>query len=391
MAFLKVLNVGQGDCMAIHPLPSCKYGNELIFVDLGNGISDISREIGGEEKIRLVLTHSHRDHINGITHLFPYIKMNRVEEIILPFCYNEIWLIAKAIMNLKGMKDSVGCNEEENELVDVDNLQSLLKSALNNRHIKVTFAYDGYRLCEHIAFLNPPCPDGSLKLLENTPKHYFEEIFSELFEKDFAEKAGRYVKAVRNSYGVDHPFYKEFIYGYEQNYQEAVRFSRAGCEIFLQFVHQNLKKLCDFNENPHKKNLKKIVDSFHMTAHDACLITSVNGMGQTCLLGGDASIKAFHRLIREGRLPQAMYFKIPHHGSDKNLDEEILQTVNPSVAIISHGNAKFGMARDTHPNNKLLRMLLDSGIQVLVTNDVIKHNKVVFNKKSYSTNYLEIE
>lgn len=393
MSFLKVLNVQQGDCLTFRPTGDCIFRNRLFYVDLGNGQFDISKEIGANDKIRLILTHSHRDHIYGITYLLPYI--DKIEEVILPYCFNEIWLIAKAIINLKGMPISSGCEELKNELIDIDSVQRILRNSLGNPNMRITYAYEGMAPCHHIRFLNPPlCSEDWLSEAEF---HKVEEEINELFEEEFAKKFLYYVQAQQRSHGVDHAFFHEFLSNHHQDddYTQTAKIARAGCNIVLKFLSNNYNAMSTFNRHPDKTNLNKIINQYKMTAHDACLVVMLEYEGKSYLLSGDASKKVFYRLIQkqsnQKQSIRANYFKIPHHGSDKNLDDTILQHVSPKIAIISHGNAKFGRAKDTHPNKKVLKLLANKHIQTLVTNDVIKNGSVVLKKTPYSTSDLEIQ
>lgn len=388
MAFLKVLNVHQGDCLTFRPNYGCKFDNDLFFVDLGNGQFDISKEIGQQDNVHLILTHSHRDHIYGISYMFPCI--NQIKEIILPFCFNEIWLIAKAIMNLKGMSVATECEELKKELIDIDLVQHILRNILDNQQIRITFAYDGLSLCNHIHFWNPLLPLVRRDWLDDDEFYKMEKIVEELFEDDFAKSFINYVNAERNSYGVDHAFNRDFIYNRpEQNYEQTSTMMRVGCQMVLNFIFRNHSKMSAFNNKSDKAHLETIIEQYKMLSHDACLVVMLAHRNCTYLLGGDASKKVFYRLIQE-RPIYADYFKVPHHGSGKNLDNKILESVSPKVAIISHGNANFGRAQDTHPNQTVLNLLSTRNILTLVTNNVIKKGKVVLKKIKYTNNDLEM-
>ena len=104
---------------------------------------------------------------------------------------------------------------------------------------------------------------------------------------------------------------------------------------------------------------------------------------KTFLLTGDASKKVFHRLMREGLDITADYLKMPHHGSKQNITEEILDAIQPKVAIISHNNRRFGKAKDSLPNMEVLEMLGNKGIDVMLTNDVCKQNVRCMSKSSH--------
>lgn len=389
MAFLKVLNVQQGDCLTFRPNKFCKFENELFYVDLGNGLYDISKEIRTGDNIHLILTHSHRDHFNGILYLLPYA--NQIREVILPYCFNEIWLIAKAILNLKGMRMASSCEELKRELIDIDSIQCILRDCLQNQHIRFTFVYEGIPFCNHIEFLNPPLCSVSKNWLSEAEFHKVEEEINKLFEEQFAKKFLNYVQAQRQSHGNDHAFSREFLLNHvKDDYAQIIKMARAGCKMVLEFISNNYNIMSTFNCYPSKTNLNNIIKQYKITAHDACIVTRLFHEGESYLLSGDASKSVFYRLIQNGSI-HADYFKIPHHGSSKNLDEKILQYISPKIAIISHGNAKFGQAKDTHPNQKILDLLTKKKIKILVTNDVVKNGKVVLKKTPYSTKDLEIE
>ena len=102
MADFEVLNVGQGDSILLRPSSGCRYGGETVFIDLGPGRYDITENIDRNDRVHIFLTHHDNDHLGGM-HFFAG-KMDQVEEIIVPLYQNEITLIARAILNLKGIR-----------------------------------------------------------------------------------------------------------------------------------------------------------------------------------------------------------------------------------------------------------------------------------------------
>ncbi|MHB1678813.1 MAG: ComEC/Rec2 family competence protein, partial [Sulfuriferula sp.] len=94
---------------------------------------------------------------------------------------------------------------------------------------------------------------------------------------------------------------------------------------------------------------------------------------ETYLLTGDADKSVFNRLIKtKPQILKADVLKVPHHGSKHNLNKKIVKHVSPKIAIISHGNGKFGKATDPHPNREVIKILTNCGVATYYTNDVIK-------------------
>lgn len=56
-----------------------------------------------------------------------------------------------------------------------------------------------------------------------------------------------------------------------------------------------------------------------------------------------------------------------YHGSKNNLNKFILNRIKPNKAIISDGNAKFGRAKDTHPNKEVIDMLKKENIDLIAS------------------------
>ena len=97
-------------------------------------------------------------------------------------------------------------------------------------------------------------------------------------------------------------------------------------------------------------------------------------------------------MINNNELIYSQYLKVPHHGSKNNLTSKILSCINPKVAIISHDNGRFGKAKDSHPNQEILDMLIKNKTKILITNDVIKDGKIIMKKKNHcSDGYIEIK
>ena len=65
------------------------------------------------------------------------------------------------------------------------------------------------------------------------------------------------------------------------------------------------------------------------------------------------------------------------------MNEKILKKIKPKTAIISHDNGHFGKSKDTHPNQEVLNLLQKNKVKILITNDVIKSNKVIMKKHNH--------
>lgn len=379
MSILQVLNVGQGDSMILKPESQCCFKGETFVIDLGSGKNDITKYINNKEKVSIVLTHHDTDHFGGFK--FFVGKTNQIQRIIVPFHQNEITLIAKSILSLKGIKSSEDCGEFIGLLERIIGNQLLLKkfSDESTKQPVLSFAYDGRDYCAHITCLNPPILLDTYDWLGEMDEDDLLRIMQEIFEPTHAEIMRRYIRASssgRNwiyidSREIDDMFLSEDLeLGLESRQQMNIQRNKGN--YVFNFILENLKLFREYNNKPIRKNLQKIYNNFVSCTHDVCVVLKATYPEGTFLFTGDASKKVFYRLLEEGKNIRADYLKVPHHGSKKNLDEQILTEINPSVAIISHNNVRFGKAKDSHPNMEVLTLLEKKHIKILITNDVIK-------------------
>lgn len=391
MAFLKVLNVGQGDCLVLRPEHGCKFNGQMFYIDVGGGSVDVTKEIKPDDTVHLILTHHHKDHIEGLKYFFD--NFNRIQDITVPYCFNEVALIARAILNLKGIQSAGNLNECLDPLTDITDSHYFLRTLHEKHHdkLKFIFAQEGDSLCKHLHFLNPPLPSESEMKLFKIPFESLQKMFYGLFEVDFAGDLSWYVNASIHGHGIDHSFFRYFIYERNDDYEKIVRQSRAGCEFVLSYIIDNYSLLNDFNQEPNKIKMQKICESYETKAHDACIVMKAIYNGRSYLLTGDASISVFERLINERKDISAYYLKVPHHGSKKNLNKRILSYINPRVAIISHDNKRFGRAKDPHPNKEVIGMLQKNNTDIYVTNSVLKDGGEYLKKINCNNDYLQIE
>lgn len=100
-------------------------------------------------------------------------------------------------------------------------------------------------------------------------------------------------------------------------------------------------------------------------ADSLCLVASadVDGDGSadySALLCGDAESEQLMRMVELGRLPRIDILKVGHHGSKDAVDGQLLQILQPRIALISVGKGNvYG-----HPAAQTLEALGESGVRV---------------------------
>lgn len=394
MAIFEVLNVGQGDSIIVRPPSGCNFNEEVIMVDLGPGNYDVTEQIDEAEEVHIFLTHHDNDHLGGLR--FFAGKMEQVKELIVPLYQNEITLIARAILNLKGIRSSRDCNEFIRALEEIVNNQVFIKSLEIGGEAcpRLSFAYQGKAFCNHIECLNPPMLVESYNWIGEMEEESLVRLMDDVFSEPFAREMKRYIRENMNGYyrfgRLDVPDSDRFWLYTQEN--EDGETNRAKCNYVLDFIIKNMELFRKFNEKSTREHLRKIYSTYVKCTHDVCTVIKTRFAGETMLLTGDASKKVFHRLIREGNDLSASYLKMPHHGSKHNMNRKILDKINPKVAIISHDNGHFGKAKDTHPNQEILDLLLRKHIKILITNDVVKKDATVMKKENHDKDsYVNIQ
>jgi competence protein ComEC len=79
--------------------------------------------------------------------------------------------------------------------------------------------------------------------------------------------------------------------------------------------------------------------------NDSSCVISVNGPGLSLLLSGDISKRVEHRLVDNGLEAHAI-LTVPHHGSSTSSSQALIDTVKPSLVLISAAmNNRFGFPR----------------------------------------------
>lgn len=383
MSNIKVLNVGQGDCVVFNGLyDKCIGKQKTVYVDLGPGNVDITKEAKDDE-IDIFLTHHHHDHMDGLRY-FIGNKFYRIKNIYVPDYLNELTFIAKAILNLKGIKSAKDCLEFINELNDIVDNYNFLESLSESRHIQV--CHQGDTFYGSMKCLNPPQYLDVYKWIEECDENEMKELFNTLFESEFADELIEYVYRYSHIDNEEDRMMYENIYNKDENNHISRR------NYVVDFIMRNRELLMAFHHKPTRKRLSKIYRQYIKCCHDTCLVLRCEEKNFSFLLTGDASKKVFKRLICSDELIYSQYLKVPHHGSKKNLTNKILSCINPKVAIISHNNGRFGKAKDSLPNQEILDMLMKRNTKILITNDVIKNGKIIMKRKNHcSDSYIEIK
>lgn len=313
--------------------------------------------------------------------------MHQVREITVPLYQNEITLIARAILNLKGIRDSRDCDGLVRALEEIVNNQVILKTLTeeNEDTPRLSFAYDGGDSpCKHIEYMNPPMIAETYEWLDEMDRDAIQAVMKDFFSMEFADEMAVYFQAAEEKHMPEgsRQFYQYWL---ENRQEEDGKLLHMKCNYVLNFIVENALLFRRFNMEGSRKVLKKIYKNYVKCTHDVCLVMKMCFPGQkSMLLTGDASKKVFKRLIRENpKSISAYYLKMPHHGSRHNMDEAILDSIKPRTAIISHNNGHFGKAKDSHPNQEVLDMLADRNIKLLITNDVIKNGIRVMKKERH--------
>ena len=93
----------------------------------------------------------------------------------------------------------------------------------------------------------------------------------------------------------------------------------------------------------------------------ASLIIHVSYKETDIILTGDSETAGLKQAV-SGTMPSIEALQIPHHGSRFGLDSEIIQKINPRLAVISVGKNNYG-----HPSKEVLDILKSSNTKVLRT------------------------
>lgn len=318
--------------MLLHPSGGCYWSEIPLLIDAGPiGFTPV---LNGFNEIDLLLTHSHDDHIGGVSNINVPVR-----QLYIPAYFPEIVKIAKFVSKIFPMNQKA--------------------SALNNigaQYCNIQLLYEGCQFgdCQHVEIFNPPL-DPALAL-------NFEIPLNEVV----VERANTFAQEILRA----HPneiFETSAFEGAVLNTPDRYE-GRNFTYIFLDLMRTYWLEERDAgiafdNVVKYDANKMSVVFRFEMEHQLNALFT------------GDADKSVFNRLIKQGHYLEAEVLKVPHHGSRYNLSPKILQAIAPKIALVSHDNGKYGKAKDPHPNFQTILWLINAcGMpNVYYTNDVFKH------------------
>lgn len=143
--------------------------------------------------------------------------MKQVSEITVPLYQNEITLIARAILNLKGIGKSTDCNEFTRVLTEIVNNQVFVKTLVEGKKEecpKLSFAYEGKEFCHHFQCLNSPLIIDSYDFIHEVDESNLIQLMDEAFTKEFAQEMEIYIHSNSTRYNniVDSQEFNRFGY-----------------------------------------------------------------------------------------------------------------------------------------------------------------------------------
>ena len=150
-------------------------------------------------------------------------------------------------------------------------------------------------------------------------------------------------------------------------------------------------KLAEIGQVVYEKDGLKLTnyiskDSLEYGDNESSILTLLNFKGFSMLFTGDSGVDTFNNLKKY--LPKSItVLKVGHHGALGVVNKEMVDYLNPKIALISVGENKFGhpspVTLDVLKNTKILRTDINNSIKFII--DKNEYNTYSFNtrKKKY--------
>ena len=437
MTTLGIVDGGQGDCFILRPSPcalrpgkcwsctsncwsgfqsccfcpeECQYRHATFMIDLGDGSVDITRHLGADDTLHLILTQSHRDYSKSLAQFLPAItkpnSLPAIQSVTLPHNQNEIIFIAEAIANTIGVEYIAPSNPDIIYLKGLTSWQKILKRTFDTHPVDYTssmvhWGYDGYRPCNHILYQNPTLSfsnqEDSAALTEKL------EAVSLLFNAGFSGQFSDYFKIFTNKtllqkmrYNPEGfsftdtlpPFVIEhFIVGNMDNqflYNFVPLHKEKACFV-LNFFYENLLLFQEFSAEPTTAKLSAIITQLKQISAQNSLVLRYDNdyekdyatdRRKNFLFTSDVDEVVLSRIVASETPPACYYLKVPTHCTQKSLSKEILEKLNPVVAILPHCNQNRAQ-QDSFPSQEVMTLLEKENIQLITTNEIVKNGKII--------------
>ncbi|SPZ60307.1 ComEC family competence protein [Serratia quinivorans] len=339
-----VFNVKQGDSFLIHS-EMCFSNVIPLLVDTGCKTANIKMKLPSSlTELAVLITHSHRDHMGGLTDLLTDTHLN-VAEVFIPWYLPEILQINKIL---------------KKEFAAYKKL-----SVPHLKNVKLSFLGEGDTVfntgCDNFKVINPPKDAETLfawftNETQTDQNNNVEVIVSRLNDLGFDIN-------IRDITNYTPEFTPE---GMREAYREQSR----------KFVMNFFTSMSSFIFGATEKSITSMVRThLKLLSNHTSIVFNYKCVTEdkSWLFTGDADINAFERIISGGydKYLKADVLKVPHHGSTNNLTSSILSYIDPTYAVISHDNYKSNH-KDPHPSLAVLSMLKKNKVKVFYTNDVKK-------------------
>lgn len=388
------IDVGHGDCIF------CSYLKKQVYIDTGDGSKNINNvlfHVSHCHDLDIYLSHNHKDHIGGVCEIIKkfYALQNKKSEevsqrvhLFLPLYFNENTLLIDMVTTLFGKKSVLIKQDIIKDLFDskneINKIITIIDNIVKNKSDFVTVSI----ICNENKL-----DDGFICLLPNRRSNFAP--LGSLPQTTLGWVASFCTKKENSSAA-------NFLRGFIDNNVEAqYKFSINPRDYFQMdfyyisnFISQNYFLLSQCLYNPKIQFCIELCNSLNDYIHDNCMVLKYQMKGEpTILFTGDISYNSFKKINSVDS--KCDIIKISHHGSAKNnkndMFNDIFNSKEKGVAIISHGNRKFGRSRDSLPNSSVIDLLNKLNINIYPTQNVYKNQKAIINMKNEIQEYKNVK